>query len=48
MVNSEVYERHESDSSFELITAWRRLGSYEGIFSVIELSSHPDETMLLE
>jgi len=36
MVNNEVYERHELDSSFELITACCRLGSCEGIFSVIE------------
>jgi len=46
MVNNEVHERHELDSSFELITACCRLGSCEGTFSVIESSSHPDETML--
>jgi len=42
MVNNDVYERHELDSSFELITAYFRLGTCEGTFSVIESSSHPD------
>jgi len=46
MVNKEEYERHELDSSFELITTCCRLGSCEGTFSVIESISHSDETML--
>jgi len=45
MVKNKVYERHELDSSLELITACCRLGSCEGTFSVIESSSHPDETI---
>jgi len=48
MVNNELYERHKSNSSFELITACCRLGNCEGTFSVIESSSHLNETMMLE